>query len=91
VESAHTRVFAEIAAIGYVESTVILTMDIYIEKLEGLSPLRKLNKGYALVLNSEDKVINSLDKITIGEMVRICLTDGDVIAKVEEQIKKERS
>jgi exodeoxyribonuclease VII large subunit len=66
-------------------------MDIYIEKLEGLSPLRKLNKGYALVLNSEDKVLNSLDKITIGEMVRICITDGDVIAKVEERIKKERS
>ncbi len=66
-------------------------MEIYIEKLEGLSPLKKLNKGYALVLNSQDKVMNQLDKVTIGESIRICVTDGDVIAQVEKLIKKDRS
>lgn len=65
-------------------------MDIYIEKLEGLSPLRKLNKGYALVLNSDNKVVNKLDKVTVGEKVRISVTDGDVVAEVTECIKKER-
>ncbi|MDF2472423.1 MAG: exodeoxyribonuclease large subunit [Anaerocolumna sp.] len=65
-------------------------MDIYIEKLEGLSPLRKLSKGYALVLNREDKVLNKLDKVSAGENVRICITDGDVVAKVTECIRKER-
>lgn len=66
-------------------------MDIYIEKLEGLSPLRKLNKGYALVLNSEEKVLNRLDKVSVGENVRICITDGDIIANVVEKMEKERS
>jgi len=64
---------------------------IYIEKLEGLSPLKKLNKGYALILNSNDKVVNRLNKITVGENIRICVTDGDIIAKVEELTEKVRS
>jgi exodeoxyribonuclease VII large subunit len=66
-------------------------LELLIEKMDGLSPLKKLNKGYALVLNSEEKVMNRLDKVTIGEKVRICVTDGDVIATVEEKTKKERS
>lgn len=66
-------------------------LELFIEKLDGLSPLKKLNKGYALVLNSEDQVMNRLDKVTIGENVRICITDGDVIATVVEKTKKERS
>ena len=66
-------------------------MEIYIEKLEGLSPLKKLNKGYALVLNSKDNVVNRIDKITVGENIRICVTDGDIIAKVEELTEKVRS
>jgi exodeoxyribonuclease VII large subunit len=65
-------------------------LELYIEKMEGLSPLKKLNQGYSLVLNSENKVVNSLEKITEGERLRICVTDGDVVAKVEELIKKER-
>ncbi len=65
-------------------------LELYIEKMEGLSPLKKLNQGYSLVLNSENKVMNHLDKVTVGERIRICVTDGDVMAKVEELIKKER-
>ena len=64
-------------------------MEIFIEKLEGLSPLKKL-KGYAFVLNSKDKVMNRIGKVTVGETIRVCVADGDVIAKVEELIEKER-
>ena len=64
-------------------------MEIFIEKLEGLSPLKKL-KGYAFVLNSKNKVMNSIGKVAIGETIRVCVADGDVIAKVEELIEKER-
>lgn len=65
-------------------------LELYIEKLEGLSPLKKLNQGYSLVLNSDNKVVNSLEKVTEGERLRICVTDGDVVARVEELLKKER-
>ncbi len=66
-------------------------LELYIEKLEGLSPLKKLNQGYALVLNSENKIMNHLDKVSVGEKIRICITDGDVMATVDEMIKKERN
>lgn len=65
-------------------------LEIYAEKLEGLSPLKKLNKGYALVVNSNNEVMNRLEKAKVGEMLQISVTDGDVIARVEELIKKER-
>lgn len=61
---------------------------IFIEKLNGLSPLNKLNKGYALVSNEENQMINSIDKVTVGEKIHIAVTDGDIIAQVSD--KKER-
>lgn len=65
-------------------------MELYIEKLEGLSPLKKLSKGYSLVINSKDKVVNRLERTAVGETIRICVTDGDVIAKVENLVEKKR-
>ncbi|WP_281532219.1 exodeoxyribonuclease VII large subunit [Anaerocolumna aminovalerica] len=66
-------------------------LEIYAEKLEGLSPLKKLSKGYALVVNSNNEVMNRLERAKVGEMLQISVTDGDVIARVEELIKKERN
>ncbi len=65
-------------------------LEIYAEKLEGLSPLKKLSKGYALVVNSNNEVMNRLERAKVGERLQISVTDGDVIARVEELIKKER-
>lgn len=66
------------------------SMELYAEKLDGLSPLKKLSKGYSLVLNQEDKVINRLEKAVAGEQIRICVTDGDIKATVTELVKKDR-
>lgn len=63
---------------------------IYIEKMEGLSPLKKLNKGYSLVVNEKDEVVNSIKKLDIGDNVTISVLDGDINATVNEKIKKER-
>lgn len=75
--------------------TAVITMkkhqlELLIEKMDGLSPLKKLSRGYSLVLNSENKVVNSLLKVKEGEDLRICLTDGDVLAKAYELVKKDR-
>ncbi|WOO39223.1 exodeoxyribonuclease VII large subunit [Anaerocolumna sp. AGMB13020] len=59
-------------------------MEIYIEKLEGLSPLKKLNKGYSLVVNKDNRIVNSIKKTTAGDVLRISVTDGDIIAEVSE-------
>lgn len=65
-------------------------LELYIEKLEGLSPLKKLNQGFSFVQNDKGKVLNRLDKTKEGEKVTISVTDGDIIATVDELIKKER-
>jgi len=66
------------------------SMELYAEKLDGLSPLKKLSQGYSFVLNQENKVINRLDKTTVGEQINISVTDGDIKATVIELVKKDR-
>ncbi len=57
-------------------------LEIYIERLEGLSPVKKLNKGYALVTNEQGRIVNSIAKTTLGDKLRISVTDGDILADV---------
>lgn len=63
---------------------------IYIERLEGLSPIKKLNRGYALVANEKNEVVNRLDRIEIGEKISISVIDGDLKATVEEKTANKR-
>lgn len=63
---------------------------LYIERIEGLSPLKKLNKGYSLVLNEKDQVLNSIDRVDLGEEVTISVIDGDIAATVNKKTIKER-
>lgn len=65
-------------------------LEIYSEKLDGLSPLKKLNKGYSLVVNSKNEVVNKIDKVSLGEEILINVTDGDIVATVSEIKFKER-
>jgi len=64
---------------------------LYVERLEGLSPLRKLSKGYALVVNSRMEVVNKIEKVNLEEEITISVTDGDVTTKVIKVEKKERA
>lgn len=59
-------------------------LELYIEKLEGLSPVKKLNKGYALVANEQGRIVNSIKKTAPGEKLRISVTDGDILAEVTQ-------
>ena len=56
-------------------------------KLDGLSPLKVLNRGYAFVTINE-KVIKKTDDISIDEEIKLSLVDGNVKAKV---ISKEKN
>ncbi|HHU73222.1 MAG TPA: exodeoxyribonuclease VII large subunit [Clostridiales bacterium] len=59
-------------------------MDVYISKLEGLSPLSKLSKGYALVVGEDNKPVQTIKKIKKDEELTLSLFDGDVITRVKE-------
>ena len=53
-----------------------------LNKLEILNPISILSKGYSVV-SMNDKTINSIDKVSKGDMVDIKLYKGSLKAKVE--------
>lgn len=52
------------------------------EKLEGLSPLNRISKGFAYVTDQEGKPINSVKQLNEGQDISLIVRDGQVDAKV---------
>ncbi len=48
------------------------------DRLEDLSPLKILQRGYAAVFVREDKVVREPEDVRIGELVRIQLAKGEL-------------
>jgi len=65
-------------------------LELYITKLEGLSPLSKLSKGYALVVGEENIPISSVSQVKTDQLLTVSLLDGDIKARVEEITEKRR-
>ncbi|HKL99651.1 MAG TPA: exodeoxyribonuclease VII large subunit [Mobilitalea sp.] len=66
-------------------------LELYIAKLQGLSPLSKLSKGYALVVGEDKKPLQSIKDVTKNGLLTISLLDGDIRTRVEDIIEQERS
>lgn len=65
-------------------------LELYIAKLEGLSPLSKLSKGYALVVGEDNKPLQSIQAVSPKELLTISLLDGDIRTRVEDIKEKQR-
>lgn len=52
--------------------------------LHTLSPLQTLQRGYAIVLDSEQKTIGSISKVQAGQIIQTRLTDGVFKSQVLE-------
>jgi len=61
---------------------------IYIQKLEGLSPLSKLGQGYAYVTDKAGKRVNSVNSVNKNDEVLLRFKDGTVNA-IAENINKD--
>ncbi len=57
-----------------------------IEKLELINPLKVLKRGYSVVYK-DDFIINSVDNLNKSDKLKIKLSDGNVITKIEELVK----
>lgn len=57
---------------------------IYAEKLNGLSPLEKISKGFAYVSNEKGKPVQSVEQINIGENLTLVVHDGTIDAEIKE-------
>ena len=65
-------------------------LQLQIERLGGLSPLQKLQQGYSYVADNENKNIRSIYQIKEDDILRVYVTDGAIVAKVQEVQKIER-
>ena len=57
---------------------------LYASKLEGLSPLRKLDMGYGYIENSEGNRIVSARQVSEDDEITVYLKDGSIRSKVIE-------
>ncbi|MDR1801312.1 MAG: exodeoxyribonuclease VII large subunit [Lachnospiraceae bacterium] len=56
--------------------------NIDVERMKGLSPLNKLEKGFAYVSDEIGKNIKSIRQVEIGENLKITVLDGNIIANI---------
>ena len=57
-------------------------LQLYIERMKGLSPLEKLNSGFSYVEDEEGKNIRSVSQIREGQALTIQVSDGSIRTKV---------
>ena len=58
----------------------------YAAKLDALSPLKVLSRGYSVVQNAEGEHIKEIGQVEIGDMLHVTLTDGKIGCRVEHKV-----
>lgn len=59
-------------------------LELYVTKLEGLSPLAKLKKGFAFVRTEDGLPLKSIKNVEVNDILTVSLLDGDIKARVED-------
>jgi len=54
------------------------------ERLEGMSPLKKLSQGYAFLTDEQSRPIKSVKKVEKGQKLMVSVTDGEIFATVDD-------
>lgn len=89
------RIADQRAALGLLErrlsqkSSQLLTfrrraLDGLAGKLDALSPLKVLDRGYSLARGPDGKVLRSCQGLSTGDAVTVTVSDGDLLARIEE-------
>ncbi len=53
-----------------------------VSKLDAMSPLKVLSRGYAMTQNQSGEVIRSVNQVELGERITVNLSDGKLSATV---------
>ena len=56
---------------------------LYIERMNGLSPLKKLNQGYSYVEDASGKTVKSVSQTEAGDRLCVYMSDGTVETEVK--------
>jgi exodeoxyribonuclease VII large subunit len=57
-------------------------------KLESISPLKILGRGYSLVIDKESRLIKSHEAVKIGDNLSVILSKGELEVKVDKILEK---
>lgn len=66
-------------------------MQLYAQRLDGCSPLKKLQQGYSYTETADHKALCRVAQVRPGDSVTIHVTDGRILARVEEAQATERN
>lgn len=64
------------------------TLELYIERMKGCSPLGKLNQGFSYVSDKSGKTVHDIQQLELGDTVSVYLKNGHFDAKVMEKWEK---
>jgi exodeoxyribonuclease VII large subunit len=59
-----------------------------IGKLDALSPIKVMERGYGIIASENGEVITTINKIQIGESINLTMNDGSVDCTVKNILKK---
>lgn len=57
-------------------------LKVRIQRLEGLSPMRQLERGYAYVSDEAGHGISDISQVSAGDRIRVTVTNGEILADV---------
>jgi exodeoxyribonuclease VII large subunit len=58
------------------------TFAMHLKRLDALSPLKVMQRGYSLVYDEKKKLVKSVEEVQLGDIVRVRLTDGELDCQV---------
>lgn len=56
--------------------------DMNLRRLDALSPLKVMQRGYSLAYNENEQLVKSIHDVQLGDRVRVRLTDGELDCQV---------
>lgn len=59
-------------------------MALYAQQLNGLSPLRQLERGYAYVTDEQGQCVTGISQLSVGSRLTVAVTDGEIEASVTD-------
>ena len=62
-------------------------LQLKIQKLDLLSPLKILQRGYSICFNEQGELIKTKKQVKVNDLINVKLNDGNIKTKVVEETK----
>ena len=59
-------------------------IEVLAERLDGVSPLKRLGKGYAYVTDKKGQPLKIVEQVEEGDPITVQVTDGKIVAYVQQ-------